>query len=99
VNVVYADSLSAVADDGFRFSGDGKRASIVEVFRKSLATVEALPCDVLLVPHPFSIGMDDKLARWQKDATVNPFIDAGACRAYVALQRKRLDERLASEKP
>jgi len=99
VNVVYADSLSAVADDGFRFSGDGKRASIVEVFRKSLATVEALPCDVLLVPHPFSMGMDDKLARWQKDATVNPFIDAGACRAYVALQRKRLDERLAREKP
>jgi metallo-beta-lactamase class B len=97
LNMVYADSLSAVSDEGFRFSGDGKRASIVEVFRKSLADVEALPCDVLLVPHPFSIGMDDKLARWQKDATTNPFIDAGACRMYAATQRKAFEARIAGE--
>jgi metallo-beta-lactamase class B len=99
LNVVYADSLSAVSDEGFRFSGDGTRGSIVEVFRKSLATVAALPCDVLLVPHPFVIGMDAKLARWQKDATANPFIDARACRAFAASQRRAFDKRVASETP
>lgn len=99
LDVVYADSLSPVADEGFRFSGDGTRPSIVETFRASLARVAALRCDVLLVPHPFSNGVEEKLARRQKDATVNPFVEPGACQAYAALQGKRLDERVAREKP
>jgi metallo-beta-lactamase class B len=98
LNVVYADSLSAVSDDGFRFSGDGKRPSIVETFRKSFAVVEALPCDVLLVPHPFVMGMEEKLASQRKDPSVNPFIDAGACRAFAARQRTAFEARVASEK-
>jgi metallo-beta-lactamase class B len=98
LNVVYADSLSAVSDEGFRFSGDAKRPSIAETFRKSLAVVEALPCDVLLVPHPFVMAMEEKLERQRKDRSVNPFIDAGACRAYAARQRKAFEARLASEK-
>ena len=96
--MVYADSLSAVSDDGFRFSGDGTKPSLVETFRKSFAVVEALPCDVLLVPHPFVTGMEEKLARQRKDASVNPFIDAGACRAFAARQRTAFEARLASEK-
>jgi metallo-beta-lactamase class B len=99
LNVVYADSLSAVSDEGFRFSGDGKRPSLAEAFRKSFAVVEALPCDVLLVPHPFVMGMEEKLGRLRKDPSVNPFIDAGACRGYAARQRKAFEARLASEKP
>ena len=98
LNMVYADSLSAVSDDGFRFSGDGTRPSLVETFRKSFAVVEALPCDVLLVPHPFVMGMKEKLASQRKDASVNPFIDAGACRAFAARQRTAFEARLASEK-
>ena len=98
LNVVYADSLSAVSDDGFRFSGGGAGASLVETFRRSLAVVEALPCDVLLVPHPFVMGMEEKLARQRKDPSVNPFVDAGACRAFAATQRKAFEARLASEK-
>jgi metallo-beta-lactamase class B len=97
LNMVYADSLSAVSDDGFRFSGDGKGPALVETFRKSLAVVEALPCDVLLAPHPFVIGMDEKLARQRKDPSINPFIDAGACRAFAATQRKAFEARLARE--
>ena len=99
LNIVYADSLSAVSDDGFRFSGDGTRPPIVEIFRRSLAVVEALPCDVLLVPHPFALDLDEKRARQRKDPSVNPFIDAGACRAFAASQRKAFEARLASEKP
>ena len=98
LNVVYSDSLSAVADDGFQFSADSKRPSIVETFRKSLARVEALPCDVLLVPHPFAMGLVEKLARRLKNPAVNPFVDSNACRAYASGQRKRLEERIASEK-
>ena len=97
LNVVYADSLSAVSDEGFRFSGDGTRPSIVETFRGSFDVVEALPCDVLLVPHPFVMGMDETRARQLKDPAVNPFIDAGACRAFAATQRKAFEARIAGE--
>lgn len=97
LDMVYADSLSAVSDDGFRFSGDGKKPSLAETFRKSFTVVEALPCDVLLVPHPFVMGMEEKLVRQRKDSSVNPFVDAGACRAFAARQRKAFEARLASE--
>jgi metallo-beta-lactamase class B len=48
-NIVYADSISAVAADGFRYSDDPPR---VAAFRKSLDTLAALPCDILMAPHP-----------------------------------------------
>jgi len=51
-NVVYADSLTAVAAPGFRYTGDSSRPSIVDTFRKSIATVAALPCDLLIAAHP-----------------------------------------------
>ncbi|MCC7124213.1 MAG: subclass B3 metallo-beta-lactamase [Acidobacteria bacterium] len=53
-NVVYADSLTSVAAPGFRFSDDPAR---VATFRKSIAKVAALPCDILIAPHPsFAVG-------------------------------------------
>ena len=51
-DIVYADSLNAVSAPGFRFSGDQKHPGIVEAFRRSIAKVAALPCDVLLTVHP-----------------------------------------------
>ena len=51
-DIVYADSLNAVSAPGFRFSGDQKHPGIVEEFRRSIAKVAALPCDVLLTVHP-----------------------------------------------
>jgi metallo-beta-lactamase class B len=95
LNFVYADSLSAVSEDGFRFTSN---PALVETFRRSIAVVEQLPCDVLLAPHPFAIGLEAKLGAMKKDKTVNPFIDAGACRAFAATQRKAFEARLASEK-
>jgi metallo-beta-lactamase class B len=50
--IVYADSLNAVSAPAFRFSGDGKRASLVPAFRRSITTVGELPCDVLVSVHP-----------------------------------------------
>ncbi len=97
LNMVYADSLTAVADDGFRFTGDGKRPSIVERFREAIATVEQLPCDVVLSTHPSAVDLDAKFARYKAQPGVNPFIDANGCRAYAAAARKRLDARVAEE--
>jgi metallo-beta-lactamase class B len=98
LDVVYADSLTAVSDDGFRFTGDARRPSIEEVFRRSIARLEALPCDILLAPHPGFIDIPGKLARWRQLPDVNPFVDAGACRTYAASARARLDRRVGEER-
>jgi metallo-beta-lactamase class B len=50
--IVYADSLSAVSAPGFRFTGDGKRPSLVPSFRRSITAVGELPCDILVSTHP-----------------------------------------------
>jgi metallo-beta-lactamase class B len=97
VDIVYADSLTPVSDDGFRFTGDGKRSSMADSFRRSIARVEELPCDVLLAPHPEFIGLAAKLARLKDSPTVNPFIEERACRTFGAAARKRLEQRLVAE--
>jgi metallo-beta-lactamase class B len=94
---VYADSLNAVSLPGFRFTGSGNSPSRVESFRASIATVAALPCDVLVTVHPEFAGMSRKLALRAKQPEVNPFIDASACRVYAATAAKTLERRIAEE--
>jgi metallo-beta-lactamase class B len=98
VDIVYADSLTPVSDDGFRFSGDEKRSSMVDIFRRSISRVEELACDILLAPHPEFIALSSKLERLKERPDVNPFVEAGACRTFAAAARKRLEQRIASEK-
>jgi len=94
VHMVYADSLSAVAAPGFKYTSDPKR---VEQFRQSIATFEQLPCDVLVTVHPGFVNLPKKLAA-RKDANdTSPFIDSGACKAFAANVRKMLDARIAEE--
>ena len=97
-DLVYADSLTPVSDDGFRFTGDTTRPSTVEAFRRSIARVEGLPCDILLAPHPEFIGFAGKIARLKQRADENPFIEENACRTYAATARKRLEQRVADER-
>ena len=94
-NMVYADSLTAVSAPDFRFSAD---AALVAGFKKSFATVAALPCDILLTPHPEASALWDRLAKREagaKDALATP----GACRAYAETARMSFEKRLASEGP
>jgi metallo-beta-lactamase class B len=97
-SVVYADSLNAVSLPGFRFTGDATHPSRVESFRASIATVAALPCDILLTVHPEFAGMSKKLALRSQQPGTNPFIDANACRVYADSAAKSLDRRIADER-
>jgi metallo-beta-lactamase class B len=97
LDIVYADSLNSVSAPGFRFSGDATHPSRVQTFENSMAVIEALPCDILLAPHPEMIDLDAKLAQWKANPAVNPLIDAGACKAYAAGGRERLEKRVAEE--
>lgn len=70
----------------------------MESFRRSIATVAGLPCDVLLAVQPGFADMDKKLERRRQDSSTNPFIDAQGCRTYAANASKTLDRRIAEEK-
>jgi metallo-beta-lactamase class B len=85
--IVYADSLTAVSGDHYRFSD---HPAYLAKFRASLDKVAALDCDVLLNSHPSAGGMRDKLVKG--DLAGPPL-----CKDYAENLRKRLDERLAKE--
>jgi metallo-beta-lactamase class B len=93
LNMVYADSLTSPSAPGFKY---GQR--LVE-FRDSIDKVAALPCDIVLSPHPSFTQVDQKL---KKRAELNgqgpdPFIDPNGCRIYAAFGRMLLDARIAQE--
>lgn len=92
LNVVYADSLSPVSNDTFRYTS----SPLLKAFEKSYATLEGLPCDILLTPHTgFSPILENLAARDAGKA--DAFIDARACKTYVAAMRANLVRRVDSE--
>jgi metallo-beta-lactamase class B len=95
--VVFGSSLNPVSSDGYRFS-DPKNAPVVAGFRRSLATMRGLKCDVLISAHPDQSGGDERLARARRGEKPNPFLDPGACRAYADRYAARLEKRLADER-
>jgi metallo-beta-lactamase class B len=98
LEIVYGDSLNPVSAPGFRFTGDATRPSVEASFRRSISTIEKLPCDVLLTVHPSFSGMDEKLRRRREQPGSEPFVDRSACRTYAGDAARRLDLRVAEER-
>jgi len=94
VHVVYADSLTAISDDVYRYSDETQHPGVAAAFRNSIATVAALPCDILLTPHPDASAMWSRLGNNADTA----LIDHDACRRYAANASGKLDARLAQER-
>lgn len=94
VDIVYADSLTPVSADTFRFTG---KKTLLEQFEASYATLAALPCDLLVTPHPEASGLWERLERRETQGVREALLDPAACDAYVAASRQRLAERLARE--
>jgi len=86
--IVYADSVTAISADTYRFTDHPR---YVAAFRASLAAIAALPCDLLVTPHPEA---SDLYARLAGKA---PLASPGACRAYAAAGEAKLNARLAQE--
>ena len=91
--VVYADSLTAISDDTWRFSDDAAHPGYVAAFRDTLARVAALDCDILVTPHPSASQLWTRIG----PAANTPLVDHNACRASAQAATARLDKRLADE--
>ena len=94
LHMVYADSLSAISAPAFRFSDHPR---YLASFRKSIATVAALPCDILLTPHPDASEFWRRVRHGKSGAGAPQLIDGGACRRYAASAREGLRARLVQE--
>jgi metallo-beta-lactamase class B len=94
LHVAYVDSVSAIADDAYRYGDEASHPGVVAAFQASLSRIAALPCDILLTPHPDASDMWLRLGAPASRALV----DGEACRRYAASGRERLDQRLAKER-
>ena len=83
LSIVYADSLSPISVDGFRFSGGAGDA-----LRQSAMRIANFECDLFLAPHPARFGLHDDGSD-SKDYS---------CKRYAEQSIARLDKRLAEER-
>lgn len=86
--MTYADSATTISADGYRFTDHPER--IAEV-RRALAAIAALPCGILMTPHPSASNMFERFGTGQLE-------DAGACKAYAIAAEARFEARLAAER-
>jgi len=85
--IVYADSLSPVSADNYRFSD---HPAYFNAYFQGLRDLAALDCDILLTPHPSASGMRDKLVAGDLEATPT-------CADYAEGITLRLQARIAQE--
>jgi len=90
-DIVYADSLTAVSAEGYRFSDGPAVNQLIE----SAGAISELDCGILLTPHPFFFGMQAKL---EKRDEGNPFANNVACMIYAETVLDWLEQRLKSER-
>lgn len=95
LHMVYADSLSTVSAPRFRFTDHPR---YLAAFRRSIATVAALPCDILLTPHPDASDFWKRVRHGKSGAGAPQLIDGGACRRYARADMKALAARVAQER-
>lgn len=90
LDLVYADSQTPVSADGFLYTGNSTYPEAVQDFERGHAVLEALPCDIVLTPHPGATQM------WQR-LEAGGLVDAEGCRRYAATAREALARRVAAE--
>jgi metallo-beta-lactamase class B len=86
--MVYADSLSPISRDDYKFSD---HPDYLAAYRASIAKIADSPCEILLTPHPAASAMKERMIGKQ------PLFDPEGCRNYAAKVGQMLDERLAKE--
>lgn len=89
LRIAYADSLSA---PGYTLLGNPRYPHIVDDYRRAFGVVRALPCDVLLTPHPDMSG-------WTPGNTTAPHPRPVTCKAYAEASERAFDATLAKQRP
>lgn len=96
LNVVYGDSLNAISDDSFKYSGDARYPNAGSDMAASIAAISAAPCDILVAAHPDFTGLLTLIDEQGKGDRAQ-LIDSSACKRYAAAGKQRFDKRLEAE--
>jgi len=96
LNVVYGDSLNAISDDSFKYSGDPRYPGAGSDMSASIAAISAAPCDILVVAHPDFTGLLTVIDE-QGKGDRSQLIDSSACKRYAATGKERFEKRLEQE--
>lgn len=88
LRIAYVDSLST---PGYRLIDNPRYPRIVDDYRRSFAAVRALPCDLLLTPHPDKSG-------WTPQDTARPQPKPSTCKAYADEAERAFDAELRKQR-
>ena len=88
LDIVYADSLSPVSSDTYRFAD---HPGYVAAYRAGLQRLREVKCDLLLTPHPSASKMVERAAG-------GSLVGGMSCTRYADAIEARLDKRLAKER-
>ena len=97
VNLVYADSMTSVSADDFRFSDSRKYPNAVNDFEKSFAFLRTTPCDILLTTHPDASGLWNRVDDRRRGVQPDPMVDTNACKELAERSAEQLRRTLAAE--
>ncbi len=89
LSLVYADSLSPISNDTYKFSD---HPNYVKNYHKGLAYLSQLQCDILLTPHPSASHMIDRI---KQDKNL---LNNSDCTQYTEALSTRLNKRIQEEK-
>jgi metallo-beta-lactamase class B len=96
LDLVYADSLTPVSAQGFKFTAPEHPRSVKD-FERSFAFLKTAPCDILLTPHPDASGLWQRLDARRQGTVPDPMIDPSACRQLAERTNEQLRKRIAAE--
>lgn len=97
LNLVYADSLTPVSPDGFKFTASKEYPTAIPDFHKSFEFLRSAPCDILVTTHPDISDLWSRLKGRQEGVKPDPMMDTGACRALADRAEEALQKRIAAE--
>lgn len=96
LNVVYGDSLNAISDDSFKYSGDKRYPNAGSDMAASIAAISATPCDILIAAHPDFTGLLTLIDEHGNGDRAQ-LVDSSACKRYAAAGKERFEKRLENE--
>jgi metallo-beta-lactamase class B len=94
VDMVYADSQSAISADGFRFTDQPGLAAQIEAGHRAL---ETMPCRLLMTPHPAASRLWERVAQGAA-AGPDSLLDNSGCARYAQRAREAFAARFARER-
>ncbi|MGH9517949.1 MAG: MBL fold metallo-hydrolase [Terriglobales bacterium] len=97
VSFVFADSLTPVSADGFKFTRSTEYPTAIQDFQKSFSFLRSVPCDILLTTHLDVSNFLEQVDARAKGTKPDPMIDPTACRNLADRAEEALRKRISSE--